>query len=139
MSGQSFGETIAHFVHKIGQSIAAHAEYRWLQEQSPETLEAIAHDVGLSVGDLEEAMQSDPDSMGRVAKMMAQFHINKGDVAKFAPSTERDIIRLCSQCEHKSRCDHELEAGTAAEHAHEFCLNASAFEECCANREKAHQ
>lgn len=137
MSAHSFGETIAQFVSKIGHSLSGNPEYRWLQEQGPDTLESLAHDIGLSVNDLEEAMQADPVSQERVAKMMAQFGLNEAAIRDFSPVTDRDITRLCSRCDQKSRCDHELADGTAARHAHEFCLNAESFAECCANRDAA--
>ena len=137
MSAHSFGESIAQFVSKIGHSLSGNAEYRWLQEQGPDTLEALAHDIGLSVNDLEEAMHADPVSQERVAKMMAQFGLNEAAIREFSPVTERDITRLCARCDHKSRCDHELADGTAAQHAHEFCLNADSFAECCSNRDAA--
>jgi hypothetical protein len=36
----------------------------------------------------------------------------------------RDMQRVCGLCRHKAQCDHELAAGTAAEHYRGYCPNA---------------
>ena len=41
----------------------------------------------------------------------------------------RDIERVCTRCRDARRCWRELEAGTAAEHCHEFCPNAGTFDD----------
>jgi len=41
----------------------------------------------------------------------------------------RDVERVCSRCRSTGRCRRELDAGTAAAHAHEYCPNAGTFDD----------
>ena len=40
------------------------------------------------------------------------------------PLVLRDMERVCAMCNHKRECDRDLDAGTAAEHYEDYCLNA---------------
>jgi hypothetical protein len=37
--------------------------------------------------------------------------------------------RVCAMCSHKRECDHDLAAGTSAEHYQAYCLNAPTIED----------
>ena len=71
---------------------------------------------------------------GIVADRLRALGVDAKKLAKDDPVVMRDLQRLCISCGDKSRCRHELEAGTAASHYHEFCPNAVTFDALFAGR-----
>lgn len=93
----------------------------------PETLAEIARDVQVSVDDLREITAKGAGADRLMQRMMAAYGIDMDEMRNEAPTMLRDVAVLCSRCSEKGRCARELDAGTAAEHAHEFCPNAETF------------
>ena len=44
------------------------------------------------------------------------------------PLLQRDMMRVCSACQQKARCDRDLETGTSAQHYEEYCRNAPSID-----------
>jgi K+-sensing histidine kinase KdpD len=88
----------------------------------------IARDLSVSTGELDELVRRGAHAADALPKMMAALHIDRKAVARVEPMIMRDLERVCSLCERKQRCEHELTAGTAAEHYADFCSNASTLE-----------
>ncbi|MDP3897826.1 MAG: DUF6455 family protein [Mesorhizobium sp.] len=94
----------------------------------PEVLAEVSRDIQISVEDLREITAKGAGADRLMARMMAAYGIDADDLRLEAPSLLRDVAVLCSKCEAKGRCARELDAGTAAAHAHEFCPNAETFD-----------
>jgi len=60
----------------------------------------------------------------RLPQLLLALGIDPKKLASDNPAKMRDLQRLCNTCTNKSRCDHELAAGTAAQHYRSYCLNA---------------
>jgi hypothetical protein len=56
--------------------------------------------------------------------MLKALGIDEEALAHTQPMVLRDMERVCALCDHKTQCDHDLVAGTAAEHYEDYCLNA---------------
>jgi hypothetical protein len=56
--------------------------------------------------------------------MLITLNVDPDELECDNPAVMRDLQRLCITCANKARCQHELAAGTAAAHFHEFCPNA---------------
>jgi len=56
--------------------------------------------------------------------MLRALGIDQADLARTEPLVLRDMERVCSLCNQKRQCGHELSAGTAAAHYEEYCANA---------------
>jgi hypothetical protein len=65
-----------------------------------------------------------PHAAAELPKMLRALGIDEADLARTETLVLRDMERVCSLCNHKRRCDHELAAGSAAAHYKEFCGNA---------------
>jgi hypothetical protein len=89
-----------------------------------EEVMAIASDLGLSPYDLKSLAQKGPESIPLLRKMLVALNIDEAALIEKDPLVMRDLQRLCTQCSDQKRCRHELEAGTAAAHFHDFCPNA---------------
>lgn len=88
---------------------------------------ATAKDVQVSVDALREIAVKGTGADRLMLRMITAYGIDIKQMHAEAPTMLRDVVMLCSKCREKERCARELDAGTAAEHAHEFCPNAEAF------------
>lgn len=87
----------------------------------------IVRDIHVSVGDLREIAVKGAGADRLMQRMITAYGIDIKQMHDEAPTMLRDVVVLCSKCREKERCARELDAGTAAEHANEFCPNAEAF------------
>ena len=85
----------------------------------------IASDLQLSPGDLNELVRQGPHAADELPKLLIALGINADDLARVEPMVLHDMERVCALCKNKRECDHDLAAGTAAEHYEEYCANAS--------------
>jgi hypothetical protein len=69
----------------------------------------IAKEVGLSPSELCSMARLGPDAARLLLDRMTALSLDAEVVAKNEPSTMRDLQRLCSSCESKKRCKHDLE------------------------------
>ncbi len=91
---------------------------------SPDEVKQIAKELGISPAELRRVARKGPDAADLLQKMLVALNVDPEILSKSDPAVMRDLQRLCISCSHKSRCQHELAVGTAAEHFHEFCPNA---------------
>jgi hypothetical protein len=90
----------------------------------PEEVARAAQDLGVSPGELVRLAEKGPDAADELPRLLRALGVDPGKLASKDPIVMRDLQRLCISCTDKSRCRHELAAGTAASHYHEFCPNA---------------
>ena len=84
----------------------------------------IAKDLGITAGELQEIVRKGPDAAQLLNKMLVALKIDPKRLEELDPEVTRDLQRLCVSCNTRTRCRHELAAGTAAENYHQFCPNA---------------
>ena len=89
----------------------------------------IASDLRVSPGDLDEMVRHGPHAADELPQMLKALGIDEANLASAQPLLLRDMQRVCAMCQSKPECDHDLAAGTAAEHYRDYCLNASTIEE----------
>ena len=89
----------------------------------------IASDLRISPDDLDELIHQGPHAADELPQLLKVLGIDEGDLASTEPLLLRDMERVCALCGHKRECDHDLAAGTAAEHYRDYCLNAPTIEQ----------
>ncbi len=89
----------------------------------------LAGDLSLSEGDLVALSSSLHDNTPLMEGMMRARGFDPDDLRRSFAILVRDVERVCSQCRTTGRCRRELDAGTAAQHAHEYCPNAGTFDD----------
>jgi hypothetical protein len=114
-------DTIAGWINKYRHFSGVHDE---LGECTQDDVARIAKDLGVSVNDLRGLAAKGPGAAEFLRKMLLALSVDPNDLAKTDPAVMRDLQRICMLCGQKSRCRHELAAGTAAGHFREFCPNA---------------
>jgi len=87
----------------------------------------IAHDLNLSTAELSALVRRGAHAGDELPKMMEALRIDMDAIRRVEPMVVRDMERVCSLCERKRRCAHELAAGQASEKYAEFCPNADAL------------
>ena len=97
---------------------------RWLKHRreiaescncNSEEYARIAHDLSLSTAELNTLVRHGAQAGDRLPKMMEALRIDPEAIRRVEPMVMRDLERVCSLCEHKRQCAHELAAGKAAE------------------------
>src|SRR5215470_18454817 len=91
--------------------------------------ERIAEDLRISPGDLDALVRQGPHAADELPKMLNALGIDEQALARTQPMVLRDMERVCALCDHKTQCDHDLIAGTAAEHYEDYCLNAPTIDQ----------
>ena len=100
-------------------------ELNEMRQLNHDEFDRIAHDLQISPADLNELVNQGPHAADELPKLLAALGINANDLARVEPVVLHDMERVCALCNHKRECDHDLAAGTAAEHYQEYCLNES--------------
>ena len=104
-------------------------ELKALEDAGPLDIERMAADVGMSVDELADVIARGDGTSELVRRMMAAHGIDRDWLAEILPELVEEIETRCSGCEHRHRCEIELNAGTAAVHADAFCVNAATMRE----------
>jgi hypothetical protein len=97
---------------------------REMNEMDCGDFERIAEDLRISPGDLDTLVRHGPHAADELPQMLKALGIDEEALAHTQPMVLRDMERVCALCDHKTQCDHDLVAGTAAEHYEDYCLNA---------------
>lgn len=95
-----------------------------LGEDDEVELMRLAAETGLSRDDIEILAAQGEFAGGLMQRMLASHHISALDLATTRPQLYDRMALHCAECREKDRCRHELDAGTAAAHAPDFCPNA---------------
>jgi hypothetical protein len=96
---------------------------------SRDELRGLASDLSLSEGDLAALSTTLNDNTALMEGMMRARGFDPSQVRRSFGTLMRDVERVCSLCRATGRCRRELDAGTAAAHAHEYCPNAATFDD----------
>ncbi len=112
---------IAGWVNKYRQKIGVQDEFGYC---SPDEVRQIAKDLGVPVGELRALAAKGPGAADLLEKMLINLCVDPQPWPRRTPLSCAICSGLCVACSQKERCQHELKAGTAAEHFHEFCPNA---------------
>jgi uncharacterized protein YjiS (DUF1127 family) len=119
---QSFIETFAAWLkHR--------RELSELRQMDRGDFDRIAADLRVSPSDLDELVRHGPHAADELPRMLKALGIDEQTLARTQPMVLRDMERVCALCDSKSRCDRDLDAGTAAGHYEEYCLNAPTLDD----------
>ena len=89
----------------------------------------IAHDVGLSPGDLRQMARRGPDAAQELLERMSALHLDAKALGKSEPATMRDMQRLCTNCIDKKQCQRDLMLTPNSPVWHHYCPNADTLDE----------
>jgi hypothetical protein len=90
----------------------------------PDEVAGIAHDLGVTPGELARLGSKGAGSADLLQKLLGALGVDAKGLSSSDPATMRDLQRLCTTCGHKSQCEHDLAAGSAARNYSSYCPNA---------------
>ncbi|WP_051334273.1 hypothetical protein [Bradyrhizobium sp. Ai1a-2] len=94
-----------------------------IRNLSPAEACSVAHDLRIAPSDLEMLVARGRHGANELPQMLKALGIDEGAIKRAEPGALNDMRRVCALCIEKSRCNRELEAGTAALHHREYCAN----------------
>ena len=98
----------------------------------------IAADVGLSVSDLTRVNNLGPHAADPMVERLASMGLDPQDVARVEPAVFHDLQRVCSFCDEKKQCQHELRRDPDGTEWKTYCPNMPTFEALKAERHSDH-
>lgn len=117
----TFFDAVANWIKKYRQAIGLQNE---LANCTPEEVAAMAHDVGLSPGELRFLTAKGSHAADELPKLLRALGFDPQKLASKNPAVMHDLQRICVTCSHKKQCRHELARGTAAGNYIDYCPNA---------------
>jgi hypothetical protein len=96
-----------------------------LQSCSRDELRQIASDFGTTADELRALAAKWPDSANLLGRRMAALEIDPDEIARRYPAVANDLKRLCSLCQSKGECEHDLDRDPGDPRWREYCPNAS--------------
>jgi hypothetical protein len=127
MTGHSARNMLMELAEKWRSHRATQAALAELNACDPAVVSEIAREARIDVAELRDIVARGTGSDQLMKRMMDAYGIDFDKVRAEVPNLMRDVAILCSKCDAKGRCRRELDAGTAADHADEFCPNHESF------------
>jgi hypothetical protein len=122
---------LQHIVLPIADWWRRHAEAQGnaagLEGLGHEELARVALDVGVSATDLRALAQHCSDAAELLDRRIVALDMNPNGLARDAGAQLRDMERLCTMCESKGRCAHDLVADPDDEIWRKYCPNQEAL------------
>ena len=112
---------------------AFHARQAELGRLSRDDIAVMATDLGLSESDLCDVLPRNTDNTPLMDGMLRARGLDPDAVRRSLTPLLRDLELSCTRCAATGRCRRELQAGTAAEHCHDFCPNADSIDDLLAD------
>jgi hypothetical protein len=94
-----------------------------LEACSGPEMERVARDAGIGVSDLRVLAGKWPSSADLVERRMAVLGLDAVEVEAEQPAVMRDLQRVCSLCDNKRVCEHDLDRSPANAAWREYCPN----------------
>jgi Family of unknown function (DUF6455) len=105
----------------------AAAASRELASLGPE-MDVVAKDLGLTSRELRALAEKGTGAAKELTCVLDALGIDQHAVVRHDPLVLRDLQRVCTLCEHKKECNHDLDAGTIAQNYSGYCSNASTLQ-----------
>jgi hypothetical protein len=91
-------------------------------------MEVVAKDLGLTSRELRALAAKGAGAAKELTCVLEVLGIDQHVVVRHDPLVLRDLQRVCTLCEHKKKCNHDLDAGTIAQNYSGYCPNASTLQ-----------
>ncbi len=116
-------------INVFGDWLKHRQEMRELRDMNSGDFVRIARDLCVSPAELDAVVRQGPHASDELPRLLKSLGIDEASLSRTQPVLQRDMVRVCASCRQKARCDHDLDAGTSAQHYAEYCPNAPAIEE----------
>jgi len=91
-------------------------------------LSRVARDVGVNSSELRTLAGKWPDSADLLSQRLAALQLTEDAVARSEPGVLRDLQRVCTVCDEKQRCGHEIARDPSDPAWRGYCPNAETLD-----------
>lgn len=98
---------------------------RDLMALSDREVERVAEDLSVSTAELYKLARSDSRSADLLLRVLGVLDLDCKEVARLMPETMHDLQRLCSLCNRRKRCAHDLARTPLDPRWRDYCPNAA--------------
>jgi hypothetical protein len=116
-------------INLFGNWLKHRREIRELRELNNGDFARIAHELCVTPSELDMLVRHGLHASDELPKLLKALGIDEATLSRTQPLLHRDMVRVCASCQQKARCDHDLDAGTSAQHYEEYCPNAPTINE----------
>jgi hypothetical protein len=95
-----------------------------LRECGRDELSRVAHDIGIGASDLQVLAGKWPDAADLVARRAAALGLDTAEIERTEPQVMHDLERVCSLCDNKRACEHDLNRCPDKSGWRNYCPNA---------------
>ena len=90
---------------------------------APDEVERMAHEAGVSTGELRTLASKGPELAELLLRRMAALDLDQDEVARIEPQVFHDLQRVCTMCESHGRCMRDLRRDAADPAWKNYCPN----------------
>jgi hypothetical protein len=116
-------------INLFGDWLKHQREMRELRNMNSGDFARIARDLCVSPAELDAVVRQGPHASDELPRLLKVLGIDEAILSRTQPVLQRDMVRVCSACQKKALCNHDLESGTLAQRYDEYCPNAPAIDE----------
>lgn len=120
---------IEYLIDRFSDWLKHRRELNEMRQLDRTEYDRIAADLEISPGDLDELVRRGPHAADELSVLLRELGIDEAALERTNIALLRDMERVCSLCQHKARCDHDIAVGTSPEHFASYCPNASTLKE----------
>jgi len=88
----------------------------------------VARDIGVTSSELQTLAGKWPDSTDLLSQRLASLQLSEDAVAQAEPGVLRDLQRVCTLCNEKQRCGHDIDCDPANPQWRAYCPNAETLD-----------
>jgi len=111
-------------INLFGDWLKHRQEIRELREINSGDFARIAQELCVTPAELDTFVRKGPHASDELPRLLKSLGIDEATLSRTQPFLQRDMMRVCTSCRQKQRCDFDLDAGTSAGRYKEYCLNA---------------
>jgi uncharacterized protein YjiS (DUF1127 family) len=116
-------------INLFGDWLQHRREMRELRDMNSGDFARIARDLSVTPAELDAVVRQGPHASDELPRLLKVLGIDEATLSRTQPVLQRDMVRVCSACQKKALCNHDLESGTLAQRYDEYCPNAPAIDE----------
>jgi uncharacterized protein YjiS (DUF1127 family) len=120
---------VENMINLFGNWLQHQREMRELRDMNGGDFARIARDLCVSPAELDAVVRQGPHASDELQRLLKVLGIDEATLSRAQPVLQRDMVRICSACQQKALCNHDLDAGTLAQRYDEYCPNTAAIDE----------
>ncbi|MFB9261936.1 hypothetical protein ACFFWD_01910 [Bradyrhizobium erythrophlei] len=123
-SATKAGSIAGRLIDRISDWLGRSRDVSDIRSLSAAEIGSIARDLRISRAELETLAAYGRQGREELTRLLKALGIDEAMIAHQEPGVLRDLAVVCALCVAKSRCNREIEAGTAALRYREYCANS---------------